>query len=217
MQESSSRSIQGRLTNCKTSLSGGEEAGDKQENRRTSTWEWQFHAVGITVPRHGTHSPTPWNSQFQSLGLAVPKPGTHGPKAWNSRSQSLELRVPKAGRQSGTLMLPNSRVVTVQTGASSRRFNPNHRKGDGQEDTTQGKRYKKNPLPCRKEQRTHINDLRDCTGKMSEAYSPWAGAAGCSAALPSAAAAGASPCAGACCSAGLTLEASKPGMPCGLV
>ncbi len=121
MRESSSRSIQGRFTDCKTSLSGGKEAGDKQENRRTSTWEWQFHAVGITVPRHGTHSPTPWNSQ----------------------SQSLELRVPKAGRQSGTLMLPNSRVVTVQTGASSRRFNPNHRKGDGQEDTTQGKRYKK--------------------------------------------------------------------------
>ena len=217
MRESSSRSIQGRLTNCKTSLSGGEEAGDKQENRRTSTWEWQFHAVGITVPRHGTHSSTPWNSQFQRLELAVPKAGTHGPKGWNSRSQRLELRVPKAGMQSGTLMLPNSRVVTVQTGASSRRFNPNHRKGDGQEDNTKGKDTKKNPLPCRKEQRTHINDLRDCTGKMSEAYSPWAGAAGCSAALPSVAAAGASPCAGACCSAGLTLEASKPGMPCGLV
>jgi len=121
VRESSSRSIQGRFTDCKTSLSGGEEAGDKQENRRTSTWEWQFHAVGITVPRHGTHSSTPWNSQ----------------------SQRLELRVPKAGMQSGTLMFPNSRVVTVQTRASSRRFNPNHWKGDGQEDTTQGKRYKK--------------------------------------------------------------------------
>lgn len=149
----------------------------------------------IRGPAHGNGSSTPWNSQ----------------------SQRLELRVPKAGMQSGTLMFPNSRVVTVQTEASSSRFNPNHRKGDGQEDTTKGKDTKKNPLPCRKEQRTHINDLRDCTGKMSEAYSPWAGAAGCSAALPSAAAAGASPCAGACCSAGLTLEASKPGMPCGLV
>ena len=100
MRESSSRSIQGRLTNCKTSLSGGEEAGDKQENRRTSTWEWQFHAVGITVPRHGTHSSTPWNSQSQRLELAVPKAGTHGPKGWNSEYQRLELRVPKAGTQS---------------------------------------------------------------------------------------------------------------------
>ena len=190
--------------------------GPAHGNGNSTPWESQYHAMELTVPRRGTRSPKAWNSQSQSLELAVPKPGTHGPKAWNSRSQSLELRVPKAGRQSGTLMLPNSRVVTVQTGASSRRFNPNHRKGDGQEDTTKGKN-KKNPLPCRKEQRTHINDLRDCTGKMSEAYSPWAGAAGCSAALPSAAAAGASPCAGACCSAGLTLEASKPGMPCGLV
>lgn len=143
MRESSSRSIQGRLTNCKTSLSRGEEAGDKQENRRTSTWEWQFHAVGITVPRHGTHSFTPWNSQSQRLELAVPKAGTRSPKGWNSRSQRLELRVPKAGMQSGTLMFPNSKVVTVQTEASSRRFNPNHRKGDGQEDTTKGKGTKK--------------------------------------------------------------------------
>lgn len=173
--------------------------------------------MGMAVPRRGNHSTTPWNSQSHAVELAVPKPGTRSPKAWNSWSQSLELRVPKAGMQSGILMFPNSRVVTVQTEASSSRFNPNHRKGDGQEDTTKGKDTKKNPLPCRKEQRTHINDLRDCTGKMSEAYSPWAGAAGCSAALPSAAAAGASPCAGACCSAGLTLEASKPGMPCGLV
>ena len=84
MWESSSRSIQGRLTNCKTSQSGGEEAGDKQENRRTSTWEWQFHAVGITVPRHGTHSPTPWNSQSQSLELTVPKPGTQSTKGWKA-------------------------------------------------------------------------------------------------------------------------------------
>ena len=191
--------------------------GPAHGNGSSTPWESQYHAMELTVPRRGTRSPKAWNSQSQRLELRVPKAGTHGPKGWNSEYQRLELRVPKAGRQSGTLMLPNSRVVTVQTGASSRRFNPNHRKGDGQEDTTQGKRYKKNPLPCRKEQRTHINDLRDCTGKMSEAYSPWAGAAGCSAALPSVAAAGASPCAGACCSAGLTLEASKPGMPCGLV
>lgn len=84
MRESSSRSIQGRLTNCKTSLSGGEEAGDKQENQRTSTWEWQFHAVGITVPRHGTHSSTPWNSQSQRLELTVPKAGTQSTKGWNA-------------------------------------------------------------------------------------------------------------------------------------
>ena len=84
MRESSSRSIQGRLTNCTTSLSGGEEAGDKQENRRTSTWEWQFHAVGITVPRRGTRSPKGWNSQSQRLELTVPKAGTQSTKGWNA-------------------------------------------------------------------------------------------------------------------------------------
>ena len=99
--------------------------------------------MGMAVPRRGNHSTTPWNSQFHAVELAVPKAGTRSPKGWNSQSQRLELRVPKAGMQSGTLMFPNSKVVTVQTGASSRRFNPNHRKGDGQEDTTQGKRYKK--------------------------------------------------------------------------
>ena len=115
----------------------------RRGNHSTTPWNSQSHAMELTVPRRGTRSPKAWNSQSQSLELTVPKPGTHGPKAWNSEYQRLELRVPKAGRQSGTLMLPNSRVVTVQTGASSRRFNPNHRKGDGQEDTTQGKRYKK--------------------------------------------------------------------------
>ena len=202
MRESSSRSIQGRLTNCKTSLSGGEEAGDKQENRRTSTWEWQFHAVGITVPRHGTHSSTPWNSQSQRLELTVPKAGTQSTKGWNAIWYSHVSKFQGCNRTDWSFK------QTLQPESPERRWTGRYH---------QGKRYKKNPLPCRKEQRTHINDLRDCTGKMSEAYSPWAGAAGCSAALPSVAAAGASPCAGACCSAGLTLEASKPGMPCGLV
>ena len=174
----------------------------------------------IGGPAHGNGNSTPWESQYHAMELTVPKPGTRSPTPWNSQSQSLELTVPKPGTQStkGWKAIWYSHVTKFQgCNRTDWSFNPNHRKGDGQEDTTQGKRYKKNPLPCRKEQRTHINDLRDCTGKMSEAYSPWAGAAGCSAALPSVAAAGASPCAGACCSAGLTLEASKPGMPCGLV
>ena len=179
----------------------------------------------MTVPRRGNHSTTPWNSQSHAVELAVPKPGTRSPKAWNSQSQSLELTVPKAGTQSTKGWnairclhvpgFPSCDCADEDFKQTLQRI-PKHRKEDGQEDTTKRK-DKKNPLPCRKEQRTHINDLRDCTGKMSEAYSPWAGAAGCSAALPSVAAAGASPCAGACCSAGVTLEASKPGMPCGLV
>ena len=198
--------------------------GPAHGNGSSTPWESQYHAMELTVPRRGTRSPKAWNSQSQRLELTVPKPGTHGPKAWNSRSQRLELTVPKAGTHGpkGWKAIWYSHVSkfqgcnrtdwsfkqTLQPESPERRWTGRYH---------QGKRYKKNPLPCRKEQRTHINDLRDCTGKMSEAYSPWAGAAGCSAALPSAAAAGASPCAGACCSAGLTLEASKPGMPCGLV
>ena len=117
--------------------------GPAHGNGSSTPWESQYHAMELTVPRRGTRSPKGWNSQSQRLELTVPKAGTQSTKGWNSEYQRLELRVPKAGMQSGTLMFPNSKVVTVQTGASSRRFNPNHRKGDGQEDTTQGKRYKK--------------------------------------------------------------------------
>ena len=179
----------------------------------------------IGGPAHGNGSSTPWESQYHAMELTVPRRGTRSPKGWNSWSQSLELTVPKAGTQStkGWNAIWYSHVTkfqgcnrtdwsfkqTLQPESPERRWTRRYHPRE--------KVQKKNPLPCRKEQRTHINDLRDCTGKMSEAYSPWAGAAGCSAALPSAAAAGASPCAGACCSAGLTLEASKPGMPCGLV
>lgn len=38
----------------------------------TCRWEFQFHAVGMTVPRRGTHSPRLWDSQFQALELEVP-------------------------------------------------------------------------------------------------------------------------------------------------
>ena len=59
---------------------------DKADVRRmTCRWEFQFHAVGMTVPRRGTHSPRLWDSQFHALGLTVPSPGTRSPKPYRTK------------------------------------------------------------------------------------------------------------------------------------